>query len=511
LFFRLKSARRSGAVQAVKKSDRFLPTAPTRSRRWAASAWLLAGVVGTLLGAAAWAAPARPASKGKLPKRLQLAAPAAPEMARGVGRCGDEEAGVRAAPEQGVDVASQDWLQARQDPRVYLVRVAEQAVERSRGVGVARLLEAAARDEVRDAEAAALPQMQLTLSGGYAGSASLGVQGPHGIEARTALQVNGPLWDWGRQKQLVEWRRQLAEAAAAGRAGAAEQVALQAVALSLDRSRYGLQAQVYGQYVRKMACLVDQLKAITALDQGRASELTQAQKNQQQAELALATTQDFLKSTETRLRRLVGDPLPPPAALAAVLARLPELAALQKDLIEAQDVAQASAQALAARRLAEAVAAGQKPQLSYLGSVNGRAGNGRQADWIGGVQLSIPLFNAQDEPQRAAALKRAAAADAQRDETLEAKTWRLQEVHDAAGNALDRARRITELLRASQQLRSATLLQWQQLGRRSLFDVMSAEADYYALRVAHVNALYDAQQAVALMGSMGRGVLTMLR
>jgi adhesin transport system outer membrane protein len=302
---------------------------------------------------------------------------------------------------------------------------------------------------------------------------------------------------------LVEWRRQLAEAAAAGRAGAAEQVALQAVALSLDRSRYGLQAQVYGQYVRKMACLVDQLKAITALDQGRASELTQAQKNQQQAELALATTQDFLKSTETRLRRLVGDPLPPPAALAAVLARLPELAALQKDLIEAQDVAQASAQALAARRLAEAVAAGQKPQLSYLGSVNGRAGNGRQADWIGGVQLSIPLFNAQDEPQRAAALKRAAAADAQRDETLEAKTWRLQEVHDAAGNALDRARRITELLRASQQLRSATLLQWQQLGRRSLFDVMSAEADYYALRVAHVNALYDAQQAVALMGSMG--------
>ena len=80
----------------MKKSDRFLPTAPTRSRRWAASAWLLAGVVGTLLGAAAWAAPARPASKGKLPKRLQLAAPAAPEMARGVGRCGDEEAGVRA-------------------------------------------------------------------------------------------------------------------------------------------------------------------------------------------------------------------------------------------------------------------------------------------------------------------------------------------------------------------------------------------------------------------------------
>ena len=99
-----------------------------------------------------------------------------------------------------------------------------------------------------------------------------------------------------------------------------------------------------------------------------------------------------------------------------------------------------------------------------------------------------------------------AAADAQRDETLEAKTWRLQEVHDAAGNALDRARRITELLRASQQLRSATLLQWQQLGRRSLFDVMAAEAEHYNLRIAEVNARHDGQQMNALLLSLGRGL-----
>ena len=86
------------------------------------------------------------------------------------------------------------------------------------------------------------------------------------------------------------------------------------------------------------------------------------------SDLALATTQDLLKSTETRLRRLVGDPLPPPASLSAVLARLPELSLLQKDLLVAPDVTQANAQALAAARLAEATRAGQKPQLGYLGS-----------------------------------------------------------------------------------------------------------------------------------------------
>lgn len=424
------------------------------------------------------------------------------------GRCGEEDAaGARAASGPG-DAAAE--LSAP-DPRAYLLELAERAQARSRSADASRLLAAAARDELREAQAAVLPQAQLNLTSGYSGSMVGRTQGPSGLEARAGVQVNGMLWDWGRQQQLTQWRYQLAEAAAASHSGVTEQVALQTVALSLDRSRYGLQAQVYGQYVRKMACLVEQLQAITQVDKGRSSELVQAQKSQQQAELALATTQDLLKSVETRLRRLVGDPLPQTAPLSAVLARLPDLEPLQKDLLAAADVTQANAQALAAARLAEAVRAGQKPQLSYLGAANGRGGNGRQADWLVGVQLTVPLFNGQYEPQLAAARRRAEAAGVQRDETIEAKTWRLQEVHEAAGNSLDRARRITELLRASQQLRGATLQQWQQLGRRSLFDVMGAEADYYALRVAHVNAIYDAQQAVALMGSMGRGVLSLLR
>ena len=40
---------------------------------------------------------------------------------------------------------------------------------------------------------------------------------------------------------------------------------------------------------------------------------------------------------------------------------------------------------------------------------------------------------------------------------------------------------------------------------------MAAEGDYYSMRVAHVNALYDAQQVVAIIWSQGRGVVTPLR
>lgn len=446
--------------------------------------------------------PAAEAQSSRRPNAAVKTRPAPAPAPPAAPRCGDDEV------LKSAEAADPNWSPL--DPRSYLLQLADTARQRSRQVGVARLLEQAAQDEVREAEAARLPELQLQFSAGQAGSMTLGQQGPQGLEGRASLQLSGPLWDWGQTRQLIEWRRQLVEVAAAGRASAAEQIALQTVALSLDRSRYTLQAQVYGQYVRKMACLVEQLQTITQFDQGRASELVQAKKSQQQAELALATTREFVKSVETRLRRLVGEPLPAPGSLSAVLARVPELGQLQKELLLAPDVSQANAQALASSRLAESVAAGQKPRLSYIGSANARAGNGRYGDWVAGVQLSIPLLRAGDEPQLAAARRRAEAANLQRDETLEAKSWRLQEVHEAAGDSLDRARRITELLRSSQQLRSATLLQWQQLGRRSLFDVMNAEADYYALRIAHVNALYDAQQAVALMGSMGRGVTALL-
>ncbi len=60
-------------------------------------------------------------------------------------------------------------------------------------------------------------------------------------------------------------------------------------------------------------------------------------------------------------------------------------------------------------------------------------------------------------------------------------------------------------------MRASTLQQWQQLGRRSLFDVMGAEGDCYSMRIAHVNALFDAEQVVAMMWSQGRGVMTPLR
>jgi outer membrane protein, adhesin transport system len=77
--------------------------------------------------------------------------------------------------------------------------------------------------------------------------------------------------------------------------------------------------------------------------------------------------------------------------------------------------------------------------------------------------------------------------------------------------ALDRVKRLSDVLRDSEQVRNFTLQQWQQLGRRSLFDVMGAENEHYTLRVAYVNALHDVQELNANLLSLGRGVTAWLQ
>ena len=100
------------------------------------------------------------------------------------------------------------------------------------------------------------------------------------------MNVSAPIYDGGRISDLTDWRRHLAEAARFNEISAQEQVALQTVSLALERSRYSVESQVYEQYAHKMGCLVDALQMIVSVDRGRTSELVQARKTQQQAELS---------------------------------------------------------------------------------------------------------------------------------------------------------------------------------------------------------------------------------
>ena len=391
-------------------------------------------------------------------------------------------------------------------PRMNLLAMVRTAIRRSNAVGAAKLLAEAAAIDIDEAHAAVYPQVGVGGQLGPIDAGAVNTASVHGLQFQGNLQVSAPLYDGGHIRDMTNYRTHLAEVAKFGEVGAQEQVALQTVSLALDRSRYTVEAQVYDQYARKMSCLVDALQQIVAADRGRTSELVQARKTQQQAELSRDQVLSQKRLTEIRLKRFVGDDLPPTEGITSAMLDTPALDDLITMASRASEIQALDSQAAALDSYVQGVLDGQKPQIGWLVQATRSLGAGNAHSVSGGITLSVPLYSPGTTATASAARKRASAARLQRDDALEARKYRMIEVHEQAEHAMDRARSVIEILHNSELVRNFTLQQWQQLGRRSLFDVMAAEGDHYSMRVQYVDALYDTQQSNALLWSLGLGL-----
>ena len=419
-------------------------------------------------------------------------------------------AGAAAPAAPGVAASPSPAAALEADPRRQLQSLVQDAVLRSNGIGAARLLAEAADQDVEEARAATKPMAALT---GTLNPSLAGGSGPESrslLQARAGVTVSQTWFDGGRSERIIGWRRQQAEAARMGLLSTQEQIALSTISLALERSRYRMQSTIYGQQVRKMGCLVEALETIVGADKGRTSELVQARKQMQQSELQQAQAASQARQVEAKLRRIVGDGLPGTDGMSTLLLAVPELPDVLAAAERSVEIGQLDANAAALREMARAVEASAKPQVGWsLGgsaALASGANSSRNASLSAGVTLSIPLMNTGIDHSIQAARKRAEAARLQRSEVLEVRRQRIVEAHEQVTAAFDRLRRLGLVLRDSDRLRDFTLQQWQQMGRRSLFDVIGAESEHYNLRVQYVNALHDGQQTNATLLSLGTGL-----
>ncbi|MBW8759488.1 MAG: TolC family protein [Burkholderiales bacterium] len=468
--------------------------------------WPAALTLAFALGAALLS-PAAPAATAR---RATPAAPSAAPAPSSNSRCiSDESADPQAAPAFRTVPSAAGGAStpgAGSAPRMNLLAMVRGAIHRSNAVGAAKLLSEAAAIDIDEAHAAYWPQVGISGQVGGIDAGAPNSPSVHGKQFQGGVNVSAPLYDGGHTRDMTDYRTHLAEVARYGEVSAQEQVALQTVSLALDRSRYTVEAQVYDQYARKMSCLVEALEMIVSADRGRTSELVQARKTQQQAELQRDQVLSQKRLTEIRLRRFVGDDLPPTEGIASVMLDTPALPDLLTMASRAAEIQSLDSQAAALDSYVRAVLDGQKPQLGLLVAATKSAGAGDSRSVSGGITFNWQLFNAASKYTTQAARKRAAAARMNREDALEARKYRMAEVHEQAEHAMDRARSVIEILHNSELVRNFTLQQWQQLGRRSLFDVMAAEGDHYNMRVQYVDALYDTQQSNALLWSLGLGL-----
>jgi adhesin transport system outer membrane protein len=402
--------------------------------------------------------------------------------------------------------------EAPADPMSQLQQIAREAGRRSAAVGAAKLLAEAADLDVAETKAGRWPQVSINGNAGRGGSTVDGTSLVSGRQNTIGVNVGATLWDNGRLSRLTDWRAQMAGSARFGAAVTNEQVVMEAVGAALERNRYRLQAQVYQQFMRKMSCLVEALEGIVAEDKGRTSELIQAKKTQAQTELQRDQALAQSRQIEIKLRKLIGDQVPPGDGITIPLAAVPELGEINRQIETGNDAQQMRAQADAMDSYAKAVVAGQRPQVNWsLGKSEGLQGGSHVGAWHAGVTLNYSIFNGfSDDIAARSALKRAEATRAQLADLLAGKFSRTAEMYDVASSSFDRARRYVDILRDSEKVRNFTFQQWSQLGRRSLFDVMSAESDHFNLRIAYVNALHDGYMANAQLRSLGTGLTAWL-
>jgi adhesin transport system outer membrane protein len=398
------------------------------------------------------------------------------------------------------------------DPLTQLQQIAHLAAQRSAAVGAARLLaDAAAYDE---AEAKGGKWPEVTLAGSLYGTSSQvsGQSRTNQHSASLGMNVSAPLYDGGRLDELIRYRKELTGAARYNAAVTKETVVLEAVSAALERSRYKLQANVYHQYMRKMGCLVEALEGIVAEDKGRMSELVQARKSLEQTELQRDQALAQSRQSEIRLRKFIGDDKAVGDGFTLPLSDVPDVAEIRRQIELSNDARLLRANANAADTYAKSVVAGQRPQLNWtIGQSSSHVGSNTVSSLQAGVTLTYTIFNGySDQAAAQAASKRAEAARESLAELVNNKYAQTAQVHDIATSAFDRARRYVDVLRDSERVRMFTFQQWSQLGRRSLFDVMSAESDHFNLRIAYVNALYDGYEATAQMRSLGSGLMAWL-
>lgn len=394
-----------------------------------------------------------------------------------------------------------------------LATLAREALAQSADVRGAQHGSRAARFDLDQTAAAAKPAVGLSSGLGLNQSA---YDGDTRRESRTgslALSVSAPLYDGGRLGELVRYRQRMADAGEVSVGSVRERVVRDAVVTALERNRYTVQLVVHDRYVGKMACLVRMMEQVVELDRGRSSELVQARKGLRQAQLAREDALTARRQADTRLQQLVGGlAILPWSDAGQPLQELPPLAQVVDEIAASPDVRQLRLQAEAMDAYARASRAETAPQVRWqVGASQSRYAHVDTANWNAGLTLNLTLADGGAATAGSnAAAERALAARRQEDALVEERMRTATTLHDAASSARTRAVQIVEVLKDSELVRAATYEQWARLGRRSLFDLMSAESEHVQLRLAEVNAQHDAWSAVAQLRSAGAGLLPWL-
>lgn len=377
--------------------------------------------------------------------------------------------------------------------------LAETAIARSPAVREAKAGQRAARYDLGEAKGALNPQVELSADSRW--SSGLEGSGSRDLSGRPSYAVTGSmlLYDGGRTHSLIFSRTAAEQAATARNEGVMLSVTGEAVLVSIELSRLLAQTRAADDYLERIRWLVEMLSKIAAEDPGRQSELTQARSRVLQAQVARDSLAARVEQTRVVLKKYIGTTDRNLDELALVFLETPTLDALLATLKTHPQVLQAIFEADASDGQAKALGAAQKPQVSVVAS-RAPVSAGLSGDYAsyGGFRMTMTLYKGgSDVAAERAAIERAAGARERHEQVLLDRETAVRALHAIAMAQLQRARDYISLLRESEKVRSDFFIQWREVGRRSLFELLSAESEYYSLSISQLDTWFDAIAGLA--------------
>ena len=375
------------------------------------------------------------------------------------------------------------------------------AVNQSPAVREASAGVRAAVQDVREAQAARYPQLSVELASRYtqaaANSAAQSLRGTPYYIANATL----PVYDFGRISAQVDSRLAASDAQDERLRAVYESVAGDTVIALVELARNRALLAATDRYLDRIGQLARMITELIREDRGRSGELTQVQSRLLQASAARSIIESRMRETEIALSRLLGESAQAkflieaasqPSVMNAVLtppALEPFLAAIGRHPVMKQLEAEREAQS----QLANSLGSARFPQVSVVaGRTPINPGATTQYLDYAGVTMSVPLYRGGgDVAAERSARERALSVRERREQTERDLTARVRLSHQNMTSQLARADEYAHLLQISDRVRLDFYEQWIQLGRRSLFELLSAESEHHTHRLAWISSVHD--------------------
>jgi adhesin transport system outer membrane protein len=381
-----------------------------------------------------------------------------------------------------------------------LQRLVRIAIERSPTMKEALAQARAAEQDVDEARAALYPHLSVN-----ANTAAVKLEGQGGpvLSPRAGVTVDYNLLDFGKTRQAIASKEWLSASYQARFSLARETAAYETTSAFLQLVKYQRLIGIYESHIADLGYLVGKLADIVAVFPGRRSELTQAQARLGQARDALLTMYARKRESQLALLRQVGagevsEGLPDAVPLFAGddLQRLLEIARAQHPAVLA-----ARSEADAARASMEEAKASHLPQIDLqLSKQTGRNELGSTSPAQLYVTARWDAFQGYgNQAQERALQERAAAAEERVSQALVEIDFKIRGAQADAQSQIERQRQLEDLVQATDQVRQDYLVQWRELGRRTLLDVLTAENEHLNTRLSLGGSEVDLALAWARM------------